>query len=202
MIKNSLNEIESNRILNNYFKIYPLKKLKKNHEIFDMGCGTGRWAYHLAPYVKKINCIDPSSALEIAKKKLKKYRNITYYKSSVDKVSLKANSQDFGYSLGVLHHIPDTKQAIKDCYNLLKPGGYFLCYLYYSFDNKPKWFKFIWFISNFFRIIISKLPNYLKIIITDLIAVMIYYPFSRISLILEKFKIDISNIPLSYYRNC
>ena len=43
---------------------------------------------------------------------------------------------DFGYSLGVLHHIPDTCAGIKACARLLKRGGPFLVYLYYAFDNR------------------------------------------------------------------
>ena len=37
-----------------------------------MGCGTGRWAKFVAPKVNKLNCIDPSLSIKVAKKKLKK----------------------------------------------------------------------------------------------------------------------------------
>jgi 2-polyprenyl-3-methyl-5-hydroxy-6-metoxy-1,4-benzoquinol methylase len=43
---------------------------------------------------------------------------------------------DFGYSLGVLHHIPDAQKALSDCVKKLKLGAPFLVYLYYSFDNR------------------------------------------------------------------
>ena len=71
--------------------------------------------------------------------------------------SLKENSQDFGYSLGVLHHTKDTRQGIKNCVKKLKKAP-FLIYLYYKFDNKPRWFKAMWRVSDFFRKIISKMP--------------------------------------------
>ena len=62
----------------------------------------------------------------------------------IDDLVLTANSQDFGYCLGVLHHIPDTLSGLKDCSKLLKPGAPFLLYLYYKFDNKPRWFRLIY----------------------------------------------------------
>ena len=33
---------------------------------FDMDCGSGRWAKLMAPRVGHLDCIDPSTALEVA----------------------------------------------------------------------------------------------------------------------------------------
>jgi len=114
---------------------------------------------------------------------------------------LKDNSQDFGYSLGVLHHLPNTLLALKSCTRKLKSGAPFLLYLYYSFDNKPKWFKIIWKISDIVRISIYNLPFFLKYPISQFIAFLVYFPFSKILKILKKNKIEIKNFPLSYYHD-
>jgi len=166
-----------------------------------MGCGTGRWARWVSPKVKILNCIDPSKAIEIAKNNLSNFDNIVFHNTSVESSGLKNNSQDFGYSLGVLHHLPNTSNAIKSCVNLLKPGAPLLLYLYYAFDNRPLWFRILWKFSDLFRKIISKFPSRLKHFITDLIALVIYLPLARLSFVLEKLKVNISNIPLSFYRN-
>jgi len=189
-------------LVKNYFYLFPLDNLKKNYEVFDMGCGTGRWAKFVAPKVNKLNCIDPSLSIKVAKKNLKNFNNINFINESIDNVKLKKNSQDFGYSLGVLHHIPNTKKALIDCVNLLKPGAPLLIYIYYAFDNKPFWFKLLWKFSDILRKFIILLPSSLKNLITDFIAVIIYFPLAKISLILEKFnKKIIKNFPLSYYRH-
>ena len=189
-------------LVKNYFDLFPLDNLKKNYEVFDMGCGTGRWAKFVAPKVNKLNCIDPSLSIKVAKKNLKDFKNINFINESIDNVKLKKNSQDFGYSLGVLHHIPNTKKALIDCVNLLKPGAPLLIYIYYAFDNKPFWFKLLWKSSDILRKFIILLPSSLKNLITDLIAIIIYFPLAKISLILEKFnKKIIRNFPLSYYRH-
>jgi len=39
-------------------------------------------------------------------------------------------SLDFAYSLGVLHHVPDTAKAIQSVSKKIKPKGIFLVYLF------------------------------------------------------------------------
>lgn len=192
---------EAFSIFTNYFSIFPLTEIHSNSQGFDMGCGSGRWAKFIAPSVGVLNCIDPSSAIEVAKTNLSKFTNVNYFKSSVGDNILPPESQDFGYSLGVLHHVPDTQQAICDCVRLLKPGAPFLVYLYYALDNKPLFFKFIWKISDLIRVVISRLPGAIKHPITDLIAVLIYYPLAKLSYFLKKVGFNVSSIPLSQYRN-
>ncbi len=187
---------------NQYFKIFPKNFLTKNMEGFDMGCGSGRWSKIVAPLIKKLNCIDPSlDALNIAKQNLRDYQNIDFYNKSVNDRFLEPNSQDFGYCLGVLHHITETQQGIESCYNILKKNSPFLIYLYYKFDNKPFWFKLIWKLSDYLRKIISKLPFKIKKIITFIIASIIYYPLSRLSKIFFKIGFNVKNFPLSDYKN-
>lgn len=191
---------EALKIFNSYFALFPWKKINKSSTGFDMGCGTGRWAKFVAPKVGKLNCIDPSEAINVAKKKLKKFKNIKYYQRSLDRSGLKNNSQDFGYLLGVLHYVPDAKAAIKSCVKLLKPGAPILLYIYYSLDNRPIWFKILWNLSNFLRLFISRLPKFLNFLICDMIAVLIYYPLAKISLFFEKIGISSKNFPLHFYR--
>jgi SAM-dependent methyltransferase len=183
-----------------YFDIFPWALISQESEGFDMGCGSGRWAQFVAPKVKKLFCIEPSKAINVAKSNLKEFPNVRYLEETTETCSLDDASQDFGYCLGVLHHIPNTESALKDCSRLLKQGAPFLLYLYYNFENKPWWFRGIWKVSDLFRKIISSLPKTPKNLICELIAITIYFPLARLSLLLEKLGIDVSNIPLSDYR--
>ena len=167
-----------------------------------MGCGSGRWSKIVAPLIKKLNCIDPSlDALNIAKQNLKDYQNVTFHNKGVNEIILEPGSQDFGYCLGVLHHITETQKGIVSCYNVLKKNSPFLIYLYYKFDNKPFWFKIIWKLSDYLRKLISILPFKIKKIITFIIALIIYYPLSRLSRIFYKIGFNVKNFPLSDYKN-
>lgn len=184
-----------------YFDIFPLQQLG-DAEGFDMGCGSGRWAKFVIPFVKFLHCVDPSSeALEQAKSNLEQYSNCDFECSSVDVCSLQNSSQDFGYSLGVLHHIPDTLEALRSCSSKLKPGAPFLLYLYYRFDNKPNWYAFVWRLSDLLRKIIAILPYPLKFLISQVIAFIIYFPLAKIARLLELCGLNVSNIPLSEYRS-
>ena len=185
-----------------YFNIFPWDLLDDNSEGFDMGCGSGRWARFVAPKVGRLNCIDPSQkALNVAKLNLRDHDNCTFEQSIVEDCSLEDSSQDFGYCLGVLHHIPDTLRAMQSCVEKLKPGAPFLVYIYYRFDNKPLLFKFVWSISDVFRKLVCRLPFSLKLYLTKMIAALVYYPLTRISLAMEKMGLDVANVPLSYYRD-
>ena len=120
---------------------------------------------------------------------------------SVDESDLLPSSQDFGYSLGVLHHVPDTAAAIRSCVALLKPGAPLLLYLYYAFDNRSIVYRALWRITDWMRRLIIRLPPELKHRITDLLAVMLYWPLARLSKVLERLGIPIESVPLSSYRH-
>lgn len=185
-----------------YFSIFPWGELPKNAVGFDMGAGTGRWAQLVAPKVGFLHVIDASAdALNIARKNLIRFENITFHHASTETVNLPAYSCDFGYSLGVLHHIPDTQSAMTDCVRLLKPGAPFLVYLYYRFDNRPAWFKAIWQVSDLLRRVIYRLPAGPKSAVTDLLALLVYWPLSRLANMLEVMSVNPSWLPLSHYRH-
>lgn len=193
---------EAQKIFDQYFSIFPWDCINSDAIGFDLGCGSGRWAKIMAKRVGHLHCIDPSNAIEVAKQSLASFSNISFHKDSVDDCSLGKNSQDFGYSLGVLHHVPDTAAAIKECAAMLKPGAPFLMYLYYALENKSSFYKFLWRCSDFFRKIICRLPSGPKHFVTDFLAIFIYFPLAKISLVLEALGLNVSSIPLSFYRNC
>ena len=187
---------------NEYFHIFPWNQITSKAEGFDMGCGSGRWDSFVANKVGLLHCIDASQdALSVAKKRLYNFSNIQFHNAPISANILPTSSQDFGFSLGVLHHIPDTLQAIKDCVQLLKPKAPFLAYIYYDFENKPLWFSWIWKLSDYIRSIIFNLPPPVKSLVCDLLAAIVYYPFTRLSLALERLGFNVESIPLSYYRN-
>jgi ubiquinone/menaquinone biosynthesis C-methylase UbiE len=201
--QDSIGDTQLKKAYDQYFNIFPFDKLPAQSEGFDMGCGSGRWAKLFCRRVQKLNCIDPSNqALKVAKHNLANCNNVNFINSSVEETKIELGSQDFGYCLGVLHHIPDTLSGLKACSKLLKPGAPFLLYLYYKFDNKPRWFRLIYYVSNIIRVrIVSKLPFRLKVFVTFVLACLVYFPFARLALLLEKLGLNVENIPLTDYRN-
>jgi len=193
---------EAEQVFGDYFAIFPWEQLSPDAEGFDMGCGSGRWARLVAPRVGRLHCIDPSSALAVARYTLADQLNVEFHRASLDSSGLQPNSQDFGYSLGVLHHVPRTADAIRSCAELLKPGAPLLLYLYYAFDNRPRWFRWLWQLSNAVRLLIRSLPPRPKQWVTDLIALTVYWPLSRLAALAEIIGLPVGSFPLSYYRRC
>lgn len=200
--QSALTDEELRRMFDNYFSIFPWEKLSADAVGFDLGCGSGRWAKLVAPRVGKLYLFDPSEdALAVAKRNLGNAPNCEFQIAGADNIPLADESCDFGYSLGVLHHIPDTEAGLRSCVAKIKPGAPFLVYLYYSFDNRPAWFRLIWKTSNLIRAVICRLPHGLRYLLSQIFSALIYYPLARVALILEKLHVDVSHFPLSQYRN-
>ena len=199
--QSDLPQAEQQLLFDEYFSVFPWKNISKESTGFDLGCGTGRWARSVAPKVKKLICIDPSSALDIAKKNLPNFDNCVFDSATVDEMPMQDNSMDFGYSLGVLHHVPDTALGIKQCVKKLKIGAPLLLYLYYRFDNRPWWFRLIWSVTDLLRRVVSKMPYKLRYVSSQIISIIVYFPLARFALFLEKLNFNVSNFPLSSYRN-
>jgi ubiquinone/menaquinone biosynthesis C-methylase UbiE len=199
--QSELTKDELGRMFDNYFNIFPWEKISADAVGFDLGCGSGRWAKMVAPRVGRLHLIDPSEALEVAKRNLRDAKNCEFHSASVEEIPLADNSCDFGYCLGVLHHIPDTEAGLRSCTAKLKSGAPFLLYLYYRFDNRPFWFRGLWQASNLIRQFVCRLPHGLRFFVSQIFAATVYFPLARTAKLLEKFGINVEKFPLSQYRN-
>lgn len=190
-------------IFENYFSIFPWELLPADGGTgLDAGCGSGRWSMGVAPRVKHLHALDASAdALAVARQNLSRFGNVTFHHASVGDIPLPDGSLDFAFSLGVLHHVPDTQGAIDAIASRLKPGAPFLIYLYYAFDNRPAWFRTVWRISDIARQLISRLPHPLRLAISQIIAAAVYWPLTRVALLAERLGKNPNAIPLSWYRD-
>lgn len=200
--QDDLDKVEVERMWLAYFRIFPWDSLPEGAVGFDMGVGSGRWAQLVAPRVGHLHAIDAASpALDVARANLAGHGNVSFHLATTESVPIGTGSCDFGYSLGVLHHIPDTEAAMADCVRLLRPGAPFLVYLYYRFDNRPGWFRAIWRASDLTRRAIYRLPPTPRAFATDLIAALVYWPLSRLARLIAMAGADPSSLPLSHYRD-
>ena len=168
----------------------------------DFGAGSGRWTSRLLPYFSLVYALEPSGgANKVLKKKFSKESRIKILQETVGVNSITDESLDLAMSLGVLHHIPDTSLAIKDVASKIKGGGIFLCYLYYKLENKPLYYRGLFWTSNSLRWVISRLPYVIRRFFARIIAALVYFPFARSAKLLENRGKDISNFPLHHYAN-
>ncbi|MGE0564009.1 MAG: class I SAM-dependent methyltransferase [Pseudolabrys sp.] len=197
----ALHDADRQAIFDGYFAIFPWQRLPPEATGADIGCGSGRWATLVAPRVGHLHAVDAAEdALAVARQNLAGRPNVTFHHASVAKLPFAPRSLDFAYSLGVLHHVPDTAQAIRDVARALKPGAPFLIYLYYAFDNRSAAFRALWRLSNLGRIVLSRAPYAVQIAATTLIAMLVYWPLARVAALLDVVGALPRSWPLAFYR--
>jgi len=197
-----LDAAEYDELFESYFRIFPWDRLPPSAVGFDLGCGSGRWANGVARRVKTIHCIDPSAeALAVARRNLQGIQGVQFHQAAVDRIPLADASMDFGYCLGVLHHVPDTRAGLRAAIQKLKPGAPMLLYLYYAFDNQPGWFRALHSTSEMIRVTLSRSPFVIRYLMSQLIAGVVYWPLARAGRLAERLGFPVHSFPLSFYRN-
>jgi len=195
-----LTDDERMAVFQGYFEVFPWDRLPHEATGFDLGCGTGRWAIDVAERVGTLHCIDPSDAIEVARRNLSNHDNVVFHRRTAARLPFEPESMDFGYCLGVLHHVADTEGALRAAVRALKPGAPLLVYLYYAFDNRPRWFRTLWRVSDVGRRLISRQPSALRHVICDGLAAGVYYPLARGAALAERLGLNVNHWPLSAYR--
>lgn len=197
-------DAELKKIGDTYFDIITPAMLGPDKIAADFGCGTGRWSKYIHNKVGAVAAIDPSDAVLAAGQLLQDTPNVHLYKASIDNLPFADNYFDFGFSLGVLHHIPDTARAMQACVEKIKPGGHFLVYLYYKLDNRGRLYRLLFGLSDLIRRVVCKMPSWLKKFTCNMMAIFFYMPFVLFSRLLkllgvpQKFR---AKIPLHAYEN-
>ena len=104
-------------------------------DILDVGCGGGLLSEALYDFGANVTGIDAAGpGIQVAKIHAKENnKNISYFEKTAEELN-KKNSESFDIitCLEVLEHVPDPKELVKTCINLLKPKGF----LFLSTINK------------------------------------------------------------------
>jgi ubiquinone/menaquinone biosynthesis C-methylase UbiE len=112
---------------------------KKNADILEIGIGNGRDSIFFAKKGHNVTGIDiAEAAVKIAKKNIKKTKNVKFEVGKAEKLKYEDESFDAVYSIAALHSsiIYDTFAEI---YRVLKPKGIAKLYLYTKTKAGKKW---------------------------------------------------------------
>jgi len=114
----------SNKLLEEIVHPFDLNQIK-NKIIMEVGVGSGRISNNLLKYQPtKIIGIEPSKAIEVAKKNIKSYK-IEFFNIKGQDISFE-NKFDYIFSLGVIHHIPEFREVLKKIQKSLNKNGKFI----------------------------------------------------------------------------
>ncbi|MEZ0230861.1 MAG: methyltransferase domain-containing protein [Planctomycetota bacterium] len=100
----------------------------KGRRVLDVGVGTGRFADVVRRWGGDVTGIDLSLAVETARKNLPS--GCLVAQADLFKLPFAEESFDIVYSIGVLHHTPDTFAAVKSIARYVKPGGTLAIWVY------------------------------------------------------------------------
>lgn len=142
----------------------------RNKTILECGCGKGRHTRIVAESMaKNVVAVDIGDAIEIAYAQVGKLPNVHFVQADIANMPLR-QVFDFGYSVGVLHHMDSPEGGFKSLASKVKPDGS-ICVWVYGFENN-------WWIVNIVtplrKAVTSKLPTYVLKTLTALLTVAVY----------------------------
>ena len=102
-----------------------LSPLKKGKIILEIGCGNGDGAKLIWKYFspKQIYGIDLDPKMIALANENNNNNKIMFQQGSATKLPFKKNQFDAIFDFGIIHHIPDWKNCIKEMKRVLKPNG-------------------------------------------------------------------------------
>jgi ubiquinone/menaquinone biosynthesis C-methylase UbiE len=116
--------------------------------VLDVGVGAGRFAVVAAEAGATVVGVDLTSAAEVAAENLARRGLIA--QADLFHLPFPDETFDVVYSIGVLHHTPDTRAAVEVIARYVKPGGTLAVWLYHPFRR--------YVISDTLRLVTTRLP--------------------------------------------
>jgi len=108
--------------------------------VADIGCGSGKSMFQLAPIAKKVIGIEPEDsmreiAIRIAREK--KIENVEFRKGAAESVPLTGHCVDsvVAIALASLHNSDNTKAFVKEAERIVKSDGFI-----FTLNVTPKWY--------------------------------------------------------------
>jgi SAM-dependent methyltransferase len=102
-------------------------------DVLEAGCGIATDGINFARAGARYVGVDlSSSALELAEKRFDmEGQPGRFVSGSVTELPFADDSFDLVYSCGVIHHVPDTRAAVREFYRVLRPGGHAIVMVYH-----------------------------------------------------------------------
>lgn len=117
----------------------------KGRLVLDAGVGAGRYADVVSRWGADVVGIDLSLAVEAAQRNLGGRTNVWIAQADIGRLPFRPATFDAIFSIGVLHHTPDTCSYFRRLVPLLKPGGVIAIWVYPAEGDyliRKRWIRF------------------------------------------------------------
>lgn len=106
----------------------------RGKKLLEIGCGLGTDLLQFARGGAVVTGVDLTPrSIELVKRRFDLYRvKVEALVADAEHLPFADESFDVVYSFGVLHHTPDTQQAVNEVYRVLKRGGSIIIMLYHK----------------------------------------------------------------------
>ncbi len=182
-----------------YFDVVNVPQLS-GKSVIDLGCGMGRWSRILMDRTTPdfLVCVDLSDAIFVARENLRDRDNVLFIKADLERLTFPGFRFDFAFSLGVLHHIPAGIETAVG--NIHGYAARFLCYLYYSLENRGLAFRLLFGAATLVRKVLSSIGHEgSRRFLSWLIAVFVYKPLTLIADLAGALGLNKERVPLNAY---
>ncbi|HEY2946037.1 MAG TPA: methyltransferase domain-containing protein [Vicinamibacteria bacterium] len=137
--------------------------------VLDAGVGAGRYAEVVAGKGGEVVGIDLTTAVDAAWESIGRRERVHLVQADIFAMPFREASFDMAYSIGVLHHTPDTRAAFERVAAMVKPGGGLAVYLYGRNGLAQRF-------PDTIRKVTTRLPVRAMLALSSL-AVPLYYPY-------------------------
>jgi SAM-dependent methyltransferase/uncharacterized protein YbaR (Trm112 family) len=120
--------------------------------VLDAGVGAGRYAEVMARWGAEVVGVDLTRAVDAAAENLRAQPTVHLVQADIFALPFRDQTFDVGYSIGVLHHTPDTAAAFRRVAALVKKGGHLAVYVYFAGGLAR-------YCSDAFRVVTTRLPR-------------------------------------------
>jgi SAM-dependent methyltransferase/uncharacterized protein YbaR (Trm112 family) len=96
--------------------------------VLDVGAGSGRHSYEAHRLGARVVAVDVGDAILVARRNLP--GDVMTVQADAEELPFEEEAFDFVMAIGVLHHLPDPRRALKSLARFVRPGGHIHIYVY------------------------------------------------------------------------